>query len=75
VSATQFALLTSLSSVGQRVFGPLASDVVAAVDWSGFFAVTSVMALPGLALAGWVVRRIESGAPRDQKLARRRRDP
>jgi len=75
VSATQFALLTSLSSVGQRVFGPLASDVVAAVDWSGFFAVTSVMALPGLALAGWVVRRIESGAPRDQKLARHRRDP
>ena len=28
VSATQFALLTSLSSVGQRVFGPLADDVV-----------------------------------------------
>ena len=36
VSATQFALLTSLSSLGQRVFGPFADDVVASVDWAGF---------------------------------------
>jgi MFS transporter, PAT family, beta-lactamase induction signal transducer AmpG len=56
VSATQMALLTSLSSVGQRVFGWLADDVVAAVDWSGFFAVTAAMALPGLVLAWWVAR-------------------
>jgi PAT family beta-lactamase induction signal transducer AmpG len=34
-SATQFALLTSLSSVGQRVFGPFADDVVTRFDWSG----------------------------------------
>ena len=59
VSATQFALLTSLSSVGQRVFGPLASDVVATVDWSGFFVVTSAMAIPGLVLAAIVARRVE----------------
>lgn len=58
VSATQFALLTSLSSVGQRVFGPLADDVVAAVDWVGFFAVTSAMAIPGLLLAAVVARRV-----------------
>jgi PAT family beta-lactamase induction signal transducer AmpG len=57
VSATQMALLTSLSSVGQRVFGPLADDVVAAVSWSGFFAVTAAMALPGLVLAWWVAHR------------------
>jgi MFS transporter, PAT family, beta-lactamase induction signal transducer AmpG len=56
VSATQMALLTSLSSVGQRVFGWLADDVVAAVDWSGFFAVTAAMAVPGLVLAWWVAR-------------------
>ncbi|MBA3451674.1 MAG: MFS transporter [Deltaproteobacteria bacterium] len=58
VSATQFALLTSLSSVGQRVFGPFASDVVARLDWSGFFIVTSAMAIPGLVLAALVARRI-----------------
>jgi PAT family beta-lactamase induction signal transducer AmpG len=56
VSATQFALLTSLSSVGQRVFGPFASSVVDAYDWSGFFVFTSALALPGLVLA-WVVTR------------------
>jgi len=36
VSATQFALLTSLSSVGQRVFGPFAADVVNTFDGRGF---------------------------------------
>lgn len=56
VSATQFALLTSLSSVGQRVFGPLAGDVVHALGWPGFFAATAAMALPGLALAWWIAR-------------------
>jgi PAT family beta-lactamase induction signal transducer AmpG len=50
VSATQFALLTSLSSVGQRVFGPFADRVVDAVGWAGYFAVCAAMVLPGLAL-------------------------
>ena len=58
VSATQFALLTSLSSVGQRVFGPLANDVVDRVGWDGFFAVTSALALPGLVMAWWVAKRV-----------------
>jgi PAT family beta-lactamase induction signal transducer AmpG len=50
VSATQFALLTSLTSVGQRVFGPFADRVVGAVGWAGYFAVCAAMVLPGLAL-------------------------
>lgn len=54
VSATQFALLTSLASVGQRVFGPLAANVVDAVGWAGFFGVTSALAIPGLVLASVV---------------------
>src|SRR5204863_5623300 len=54
VSATQFAILTSLSSVGQRVFGPFADKVVTAVGWPGFFAITAAMAIPGLVLA-WIV--------------------
>jgi PAT family beta-lactamase induction signal transducer AmpG len=51
VSATQFALLTSLSSVGERVFGRFASDIVDAVGYKGFFLSTMAMALPGLLLA------------------------
>jgi PAT family beta-lactamase induction signal transducer AmpG len=64
VSATQFALLTSLSSVGQRVFGNLADDVVRAVDWSGFFLSTAAMALPGLVLAWWISGNERIFAPR-----------
>ena len=60
VSATQFALLTSLSSVGQRVFGRWSSDLVAAVDFTGFFIATSAMAIPGLVLAALVVRRVRT---------------
>lgn len=64
MSATQFALLTSLSSVGQRVFGAaFADDLARSASWSGFFAVTSAMALPGLVLAYVVARRPEAAPP------------
>jgi len=58
VSATQLALLTSLSSVGQRVFGPLADDVVGLVGWSGFFVTTSLLAIPGVLLVRGAVRAV-----------------
>lgn len=58
VSATQFALLTSLSSVGMRVFGRFGDDLVAAAEWTGFFLATSAMAIPGLVLAYVVPRKI-----------------
>jgi len=51
VSATQFALLTSFASVGQRVFGPLADNLVDAVGWAGFFVCAALMAIPGLILS------------------------
>ena len=61
-SATQFALLTSLSSVGQRVFGPFADDVVHTAGWTGFFASTALMAVPGLVLAWLVTRDVKTAA-------------
>lgn len=61
VSATQFALLTSLSSVGQRVFGPLSDRVVDAVGWSGYFAACAAMAIPGLVLVAFATRIAERG--------------
>ncbi|HEY0985946.1 MAG TPA: MFS transporter [Kofleriaceae bacterium] len=63
VSATQFALLTSLTSVGQRVFGPFADRVVAAIGWAGYFAVCAAMALPGLALVWFATRVAERAGP------------
>ena len=61
VSATQFALLTSLTAVGQRVFGPLADRVVEAIGWPDYFAVCAAMVLPGLALVGPATRIAERG--------------
>jgi len=60
-SATQFALLTSLASVGERVFGPFAANVVDSIGWAGYFVVTAAMALPGLVLAWFVAH--ENVAP------------
>ena len=61
VSATQFALLTSLTSVGQRVFGAFAGDVVEAAGWTGFFLTTIAMAIPGIVLA-WYAGEVSDGA-------------
>ena len=51
VSATQFALLTSLSSVGDRVFGWTTGYVQTSLGWPGFFAVSIALGLPGLVFA------------------------
>ncbi|MDO1529587.1 MFS transporter [Fulvimonas sp. R45] len=49
-SATQYALLSSLSAVGRVFLGPLAAWLVPHVGWSNFFAITALSALPGLLL-------------------------
>jgi len=48
VSATQYALLTSLTSVGKRVFGWVGGEIVADHGWALFFAATAGMAIPGI---------------------------
>ncbi|NOL52311.1 AmpG family muropeptide MFS transporter [Pelistega suis] len=60
-TATQFALLTALSSVG-RVFlaGPLTPPIVEALGWPSFFLLTVAIALPGLVLLRWHKARIEA---------------
>ena len=50
-SATQFALLSALSAVGRTYLaGPLTPWLVEHVGWPGFFMLTVLIALPGLAL-------------------------
>ncbi|ETD68587.1 muropeptide transporter [Pelistega indica] len=58
-TATQFALLTALSSVG-RVFlaGPLTPPLVESLGWPAFFLCTVLIALPGLFLLRWHKARI-----------------
>lgn len=47
-SATQFALLSALASLGRVLLGPVAGGVVTWLDWPLFFILTFLAALPGL---------------------------
>lgn len=71
VSATQYALLTSLAGAGGRVFGWLAGDLVNAVGYRGFFAITIAMAVPGIVIAYFAA---DLGGGRTE-VARRADDP
>jgi MFS transporter, PAT family, beta-lactamase induction signal transducer AmpG len=48
-TATQYALLNALSSVGGRVFGFTIASLVDYLGWAGFFAATAAMIVPALA--------------------------
>lgn len=62
-TATQFALLSSLEALGRVFAGRPSADVVAFVGWTQFFALTVVVALPGL----WAVWRIRRFIEPEQK--------
>jgi PAT family beta-lactamase induction signal transducer AmpG len=49
-SATQYALLSSLSSLGRIFVAPSSGFIVAAIGWAYFFLITAIIALPGLLL-------------------------
>lgn len=61
-SATQYALLSALASLGRVLFGPVTGALVAAMGWANFFFVTFVAALPGLWLL-WLLREQLAPAP------------
>jgi PAT family beta-lactamase induction signal transducer AmpG len=54
-SATQYALLSAIASLGRILFGPVTGTLVAQFGWGEFFVLTFFAALPGLALV-WVMR-------------------
>ncbi|HZV91926.1 MAG TPA: MFS transporter [Caldimonas sp.] len=51
-SATQFALLSALASIGRVWVGPLAGVLAQSIGWPSFFLVSTVAALPALILLG-----------------------
>jgi PAT family beta-lactamase induction signal transducer AmpG len=61
-SATQYALLSALASLGRVLFGPLTGELVAAFGWATFFFITFLAALPGLWLL-WLLRERLEPAP------------
>ncbi len=57
-SATQYALLSSLSAIGRIFISPTAGFVVESVGWPYFFLITTVVALPGLWLLTYLKNTI-----------------
>jgi len=53
-SATQFALLSSLSALGRVFISPTSGYVIESIGWAMFFLLTTFTALPGL----WLLHRI-----------------
>ncbi len=53
-TATQYALLSSVTRIGLMLFGPFSGFVVEGVGWSWFFFITTLLALPGL----WLIIRL-----------------
>lgn len=56
-SATQFALLSAIASLGRVYLGPLSGYLVATVGWAYYYEITFLSAVPGLWLL-WRLRPI-----------------
>ncbi len=63
-TATQYALLSSLSAMGRTLFSTPAGVVSKYLGWSGFFAFSALLALPGLVLILTLHRRLGSVRPK-----------
>ncbi|MEK9967545.1 MAG: AmpG family muropeptide MFS transporter [Ferrovibrio sp.] len=56
-TATQYALLSSLTAVARTLLSSYAGFLAGELGWAIFFLVTTVAALPGLALLAWLTRQ------------------
>jgi len=64
-TATQYALLSSFMAFARDVLSSSSGWAAQQMDWIGFFAATSVLALPGLVLLVWLMRnnRMKGASP------------
>jgi PAT family beta-lactamase induction signal transducer AmpG len=61
-TATQYALLSSLMAVGRTVIAASSGWLAAETGWALFFVLSTVIALPGLILLVWMMRRLPARA-------------
>jgi MFS transporter, PAT family, beta-lactamase induction signal transducer AmpG len=59
-TATQFALLSAFASIGRVWVGPLAGVLAESIGWPIFFVVSTVAALPALAMLVWMRRDVSA---------------
>jgi MFS transporter, PAT family, beta-lactamase induction signal transducer AmpG len=58
-TATQFALLSALASLGRVFVGPPSGYLAEFAGWSVFFFITFLVALPGLGLLWWMRETVD----------------
>jgi MFS transporter, PAT family, beta-lactamase induction signal transducer AmpG len=58
-TATQYALLSALASLGRTIIGSTGGVLAEMLGWAPFFALTSLVTLPALLLLFWIARRYE----------------
>jgi MFS transporter, PAT family, beta-lactamase induction signal transducer AmpG len=68
-TATQFALLTALASVGRTTLASGGGFVAEATGWTVFFIITALAAIPSLFLLAWLQARGHFSAIERQKAA------
>jgi MFS transporter, PAT family, beta-lactamase induction signal transducer AmpG len=61
-TATQYALLSSLATVGRTTLSAAGGWLSEQLDWVLFFSVTTLAAFPGLLMVLWLMRRFPSSA-------------
>ena len=59
-TATQFALLSALSSVGRVFIGPVAGGISYEYGWQVFFALSFVIAIPGIIMLYWLKKPLQN---------------
>ena len=69
-SGTQYALLTSLASLGRVYIGPVSGYMVEGYGWSNFYLFSAVAAIPGLLLVLYLKKPIQEKS----RLARMNRE-
>ncbi|MBL6455476.1 MFS transporter [Belnapia sp. T6] len=60
-SATQYALLSSLAAFASRTIGSASGYLAGWMGWTGFFLMTTLAALPAMAIMLWLLRRLPPG--------------
>lgn len=57
-TATQYALFSSFAAMGRTFLASTSGWVADHVGWVTFFLISTVLALPGLAILGWMMHRL-----------------
>jgi PAT family beta-lactamase induction signal transducer AmpG len=66
-TATQYALLSSFAAFGRTWLSTPSGALAQAVGWPMFFAIASLMAVPGMVLLWWLQRRTAPRHPEEAK--------